>query len=231
MSLLLGFEKHTWKWGWGGEGLGMGVGVGGGWILMGWGWGGGGGGGGWGGQGHLPGAVLGHCLLQIGLWLHFVRQSVEYQPVATWHPKQWIKTHLECSAPAQSPVCIQRLMDPHWSNIKKLRLSRHCYLNSRACMDNHGQHAVPGALNLIETQGICIRSQAKWKRRHDPTLDMSHWSQDRSSYGICWDQCWFGLPLGETQLSTSVTWIQPKETQPHWRSQQKVACVGRIRIM
>ena len=54
-----------------------------------------------------------------------------------------------------------------------LKLSMHYYVKTRACIDNPAHHA----LHEFDRTTRFICSQAKWKRRHDPTPGSSHWSQ------------------------------------------------------
>ena len=82
---------------------------------------------------------------------------------------------------------------------RRLKLSMHYYVKTRACIDNLAHHALHHFDRT--TRDIC--SQAKWKRRHDPNPDPSHWSQSRGSHDLCRDQCRIGLPPEDTQLSTS----------------------------
>ena len=67
-----------------------------------------------------------------------------------------------------------------------------------------------------------VSPQAKWKSTHDLTLDPTCWPQCRGRNGLCRCQCIIDLPHEDTKLSTRISWIPPKETQPHWRSEQMV---------
>ena len=60
---------------------------------------------------------------------------------------------------------------------------------------------------------------AKWERRYNPTPHPYHWSQGRGGHGLCRDQCWIGMPLGDTPFSTR-KWLRSQKTRPHWRSDQ-----------
>ena len=97
---------------------------------------------------------------------------------------------------------------------RRLKLSMLYYVKTRACIANPTHHA----LHEFDQTTRLICSQAKWKRRHDPTPGRSHWSQSRGSHDLCRDQCRIGLPPEDTKLSTRNAWLWSQETQPHWRS-------------
>ena len=67
-----------------------------------------------------------------------------------------------------------------------------------------------------------VSPQAKWKSTHDLTLDPTCWPQGRGRNGLCRCQCIIDLPHEDTKLSARISWLLPKETQPHWRSEQMV---------
>ena len=65
-----------------------------------------------------------------------------------------------------------------------------------------------------------ICPQAKWERGHDATPYLCHWSQSRVSHGLCRVWCQIGLSPEDTRFSTRNAQLQPKETQPHRRSEE-----------
>ena len=68
---------------------------------------------------------------------------------------------------------------------RQLKLSMHYYVKTRACTDSPAHHA----MHEFDRTTRFICSQAKWKRRHDPTPSPSHWSQSRWSHDLCRHQC------------------------------------------
>ena len=98
---------------------------------------------------------------------------------------------------------------------RRLKLSMHYYVKTRACVDNPAHHALH---EFDRTSRHIYAPRPKWKRRHDPTPGPSHWFQSRGSHDLCRDQCRIGLPPEDTQLSTRNAWLWSQETRPHWRS-------------
>ena len=80
---------------------------------------------------------------------------------------------------------------------RRLKLSMHYYMKTRACIDNPAHHTLHEFDRTIKH----LYAPAKWERRHDPTPDPCHWSQGRGGHGLCRDQWWIGLPPGYTQLA------------------------------
>ena len=76
---------------------------------------------------------------------------------------------------------------------RRLKLSMHCYVKTLACIDSPAHQA-----------------QAKWKRRHDPTLPIG--LKGRGSHDLCRDQCRICLPREDTQLSTRNAWQWSQDT-------------------
>ena len=101
---------------------------------------------------------------------------------------------------------------------RRLKLSMHCYLKTRACVDNPAYHALHEFDRT--TRDLHTPPPTKYERRHDPTSGPCYSSQDRGSHGLRRDQCRIGLPPGDTQLSTRNARLRPQETRPHWRSEQ-----------
>ena len=99
---------------------------------------------------------------------------------------------------------------------RRLKLSMHYYLKTRACINNPARYALHEFDQT--TRDLC--PQAKWERGHDATPYPSHRSQGRGSHGLCRDWCQIGLSPEDTRFSTRNTQLQPKETQPHRRSEQ-----------
>ena len=102
---------------------------------------------------------------------------------------------------------------------RRLKLSMHYYLKTRACVDNPAYHA----LHEFDWTTRDLQPPPppppppRPNRRHGPTSGPCHWSQARGSHGLRWDQCGIGLPPGDTQLSTRNAWLRSQETRPHWR--------------
>ena len=68
---------------------------------------------------------------------------------------------------------------------RQLKLSMHYYVKTHACTDSPAHHA----MHEFDRTTRFICSQAKWKRRHDPTPSPSRWSQSRGSHDLCRHQC------------------------------------------
>ena len=98
---------------------------------------------------------------------------------------------------------------------RRLKLSMHYYLKTRAFIDNPAHHALHEFDRT--TRELC--PPAKWERGYDATSSLSHWSQGRDSRGLLGDQSRIGLPPDNTQLSTGNAQLWSQETQPHWRSE------------
>ena len=150
------------------------------------------------GQKHFPDALPGHCSLKDGLWLFCIWHSVEHPPESVGqHPLGCIKTGTW--SVLRQPT-LQFVHRGQWSSsggtvVKDL----HAWLSKLvpALIIQH----IMSCMNITKPQGS-VGSQAKCERRHDPTSNMSCWSQGRGSCSLC------------------NTWIWPNETRPHWRSEQ-----------
>ena len=89
---------------------------------------------------------------------------------------------------------------------RRLKLSMHYYIKTRACIENLAHHA----LHEFDRTKRFICSQAKWNRRHDPTPGPSLWSQNRGSHDLCRDQCRIGLPLRTPNFAPGTHDYDPK---------------------
>ena len=87
---------------------------------------------------------------------------------------------------------------------RRLKLSMHYYLKTRACINNPARYA------LHEFEIYMSPGQ----------MGEGAWSQGRGSHGLCRGWCQIGLSPEDTRFSTRNTQLQPEETQPHRRSEQ-----------
>ena len=97
---------------------------------------------------------------------------------------------------------------------RRLKLSMHYYLKTRACVDNPACHA------LHEFDRTTRDLHTPWPNRSGgmnrppaPAIDL----KIEAAMASARDQWQIGLP---TQLSTRNTRLRSQETRPHWRSQQ-----------
>ena len=111
--------------------------------------------------------------------------------------------HWEHSAPAQCPACTQEANEAPLEE-RRLKLSMHYYVKTRACIDNpahHGLHEFDRTTrDLYDPR---LNGRGGMTRPSAPP----HWSQSRGSHDLCRYQCRIGLPPEDIQPSTrNVLW-------------------------
>ena len=92
---------------------------------------------------------------------------------------------------------------------RRLKLSMHYYVKTRACIDNPAHHA----LHEFDRTTRDLYANGRGGMTRPPAPSIS-----RGSHGLCRDKCRIGLPPMDTQLSTRNAWLWSQETRPHWKS-------------
>ena len=98
----------------------------------------------------------------------------------------------------------------------QLKLSSHCYLKTRACIDNPAHHV----LHEFDQTTRDLYAPRPNRAGGMTRPGSSRWSKSRGSHDLCRDQCLIGLPPEDTQLSTRNARLRSQETQPQWRSRK-----------
>ena len=168
------------------------------------------------GQRHTLDAVPCHCSFQVWLWLHCVWHGTVTPTYDNWTAFITLDWDWRIGSflhqPSVQPVHRGQRSSFGGTSVKAV----HALLCENSCLHWQSGTSCPAWIRPNHYRFIC--SQAKWKRRHDPTPGPSHWSQSRRSHDLCRDQCRIGLPPEDTQLSTRNAWLWSQETRPHWRS-------------
>ena len=100
---------------------------------------------------------------------------------------------------------------------RRLKLSMHYYLKTRACIDSPAHHTLH-EFDQTNRDLFAPRPNGRWGMTRPP--GPTCWSQSRGSHDLCRDQCQIGLPPEDPQLSTRNARLWSQATRPHWRSKK-----------
>ena len=93
---------------------------------------------------------------------------------------------------------------------RRLKLSMHYYVKTRACIDSPAHHALH-EFDRTTRDLYAPRPNGRGGMTRPPAPPIG-------LHDLCRDQCRIGLPPEDTQLSTRNALLWSQETRPHWRS-------------